>query len=90
MILLGAQEAVDDEVNRAVDNEEEVLDGSEAKHPAGVGGEHSQAPAEVGSLTYTWLEKGLNIMGTNVQWSHVHIVFISCETVLNCFKKGPT
>ena len=52
-ILLCAQEAVDDEVNRAVDNEEEVLDGSEAEHPAGVGGEHAQAPAQVGPLTYS-------------------------------------
>ena len=52
-ILLCAQEAVDDEVDRTVDNEEEVLDGSEAEHPAGVGGEHAQAPAQVGPLTYS-------------------------------------
>ena len=51
-ILLGAQEAVDDEINRTVDDEKEVLDGTEAEHPAWVGGEHAQAPAQVGPLTY--------------------------------------
>ena len=44
-ILLCAHEAVDEEVDRAVDNEEEVLDGSEGEHPAGVGGEHAHTPA---------------------------------------------
>ena len=53
--LLCAHKTVDDEVGRAVDNEEEVLDGGEGEHPAGVGGEHAQAPAQVGSLTYTRL-----------------------------------
>ena len=52
-ILLCAQEAVDNKVDRAVDDEEEVLDGSEAEHPAWVGGEHAQAPAQVGPLTYS-------------------------------------
>ena len=51
-ILLCAHAAIDDEVDRAIDNEEEVLDGGEAEHPPGVGGEHAQAPAQVGSLTY--------------------------------------
>ena len=32
-----------------------MLDGSEREHPAGVGGEHPQLPAEVGSLTHTGL-----------------------------------
>ena len=54
-ILLGAHAAVDDEVDGTIDNEEEVLDGSEAEHPAGVGGEHPQAPAQVGPLTNTGL-----------------------------------
>ena len=34
-----------------------MLDGGEAEHPAGVGGEHPQAPAQVGSLAYTGLER---------------------------------
>ena len=51
--LLCAHEAVDYEVNRAVENEEEVLDCSEGEHPAGVGGEHAQRPAQVCPLTYT-------------------------------------
>ena len=56
-MLLGSQEAVDDEVERAVDNEEEVLDSSEGEHPAGVGGEHAQAPAQVGPLCYAGLNR---------------------------------
>ena len=44
-ILLCAHEAVDEEVDRAVDNEAEVLDGSECEHPARVGGEHAHTPA---------------------------------------------
>ena len=46
-ILLCAQEAVDDEVHRTVENEEEVLDVSKAEHPAWMGGEHAQAPARL-------------------------------------------
>ena len=55
--LLGAHEAVDDEVNRAADNEKKMLDGGEGEHPAGVRGEHAQAPAQVGPLTYTGLNR---------------------------------
>ena len=33
-----------------------MLDGSEAEHPAGVGGEHPQAPAQVGPLANARLE----------------------------------
>ena len=51
-ILLCAHEAVDEEVDRAVDNEAEVLDGSEGEHPAGVRGEHAHTPAQVGPLTH--------------------------------------
>ena len=36
-----------------------MLDGGEAEHPAGVGGEHPQAPAQVGPLTNTGLDKML-------------------------------
>ena len=53
---LSPHEAVDDKVDRAVEDEEEVLDGSEAEHPAGAGGEHAQAHADVGALTYAGLE----------------------------------
>ena len=35
--LLSPHEAVDDEVDGAVEDEEEVLDGGETEHPAGVG-----------------------------------------------------
>ena len=34
--LLCSHEAVNDEVNGAVEDEEEVLDGGESEHPAGV------------------------------------------------------
>ena len=51
-ILLRPHEAVDEEVDRAVDNEAEVLDGSEGEHPAGVRGEHAHTPAQVGPLTH--------------------------------------
>ena len=50
--LLSAQEAVNDEVDRAVDDEEEVLDGSEAEHPDGACGEYAQAHADDGPLNY--------------------------------------
>ena len=56
--LLCAHEAVDDKVHRAVDNEEEVLDGGETEHPAGVGGKHAQGPAEIGSFA----DAGLQIL----------------------------
>ena len=52
-IILCAHEAVNKEVDIAINNEEEVLDGSEAEHPAGMGWEHTQAPAQVGPLTYS-------------------------------------
>ena len=51
--LLSAHKAVDDEIDRAVADEEEMLDGSEGEHPAWVGGEHPQTPAHVGPLTDT-------------------------------------
>ena len=54
--LLCAHEAVDDKVHRAVDNEEEVLDGGETEHPAGVGGKHAQGPAEIGSFADAGLQ----------------------------------
>ena len=54
-VLLGAKKAVYDKVDRAVDNKEEVLDSGEGEHPAGVGGEHAQLPAQVGPLTNGWL-----------------------------------
>ena len=60
-ILLGTHETIDYEVDRAVDNEEEVLDGSEGEHPARVGGEHAQAPAQVGLLSYTGLDRIRNL-----------------------------
>ena len=34
-----------------------MLDGSEGEHPAGVGGEHAQAPAQVGPLSYAGLNR---------------------------------
>ena len=43
--LLCSHEAVNDKVDRAVEDEEEVLDGCEAKHPTWVGRKHSQRPA---------------------------------------------
>ena len=61
MFLLRSHETVDDEVDRTVDNEEEVLDGGEGEHPAGVGGEHAQAPAQVGPLCYTGLDRIRNL-----------------------------
>ena len=62
-MLLGSQEAVYYEVDRAVDNEEEVLDGSKSEHPAWVGGEQAQTQAQVGPLSYT----GLNRIGNHCQ-----------------------
>ena len=55
-IILCAHETVNKEVDGAINNKEEVLDGSEAEHPAGVGGEHPQAPAQVGPLTHAGLK----------------------------------
>ena len=63
-ILLCAHAAIDDEVDRAIDNEEEVLDGSEGEHPPWVVGEHSQAPAKVGSLNYIGLKQSPKKWGT--------------------------
>ena len=39
-----------------------MLDGSEAEHPAGVGGEHPHAPAQVGPLANTRLEATCTIV----------------------------
>ena len=52
-IILCAHEAVNKEVDGAVNNEEEVLDGSKAEHPAWMGWEHAHTPAQVGPLTYS-------------------------------------
>ena len=54
--LLSPHEAVDDEVDRDVEDEEEVLDGGETEHPAGVGGKHAQGPAEIGSFADAGLQ----------------------------------
>ena len=47
--ILGADCAVDDEVDGAVDDEGEVLDGGQSEHPAGVDWQQAQLPAEIGS-----------------------------------------
>ena len=47
--ILGANCAVDDEVDGAVDDESEVLDGGESEHPAGVDWHQAQLPTEIGS-----------------------------------------
>ena len=51
--LLCAHEAVNKEVDGAINNEEEVLDGSEAEHPGGMGWEHPQVPAQVCPLDWS-------------------------------------
>lgn len=47
--ILGAHGAVDDEVDGAVDDEGEMLDGGQSKHPARVDWHQAQLPAEIGS-----------------------------------------
>ena len=47
--ILGADCAVDDEVDGAVDDEGEVLDGGQSEHPARVDRHQAQLPAEIGS-----------------------------------------
>ena len=53
--ILCSHAAVYDKVDRAVDNKEEMLDGGEGEHPAGVEGEHAQGPAHVCPLTHSRL-----------------------------------
>jgi len=48
MDILGAHGAVDDEVDGAVDDEGEMLDGGQGEHPARVDWQHTQFPAQVG------------------------------------------
>ena len=47
--ILGAHGAVDDEVDGAVDDEAEVLDGGQREHPAWVDWHQAQLPAQIGS-----------------------------------------
>ena len=47
--ILGADCAVDDEVDGAVDDEAEVLDGGQREHPAWVDWHQAQLPAQIGS-----------------------------------------
>ena len=54
--ILGANCAVDDEVDGAVDDEGEVLDGGQSEHPAGVDWHQAQLPAEVGPTWHAWLK----------------------------------
>ena len=55
MNILGAHGAVDDEVDGAVDDEGEMLDGGQREHPAGVDWQHTQLPAQVGPSGHTRL-----------------------------------
>ena len=53
VILLASHGAVDDEVERTVDDQGEVLDGGESEHPAGVNWHQSQTHTKVCSLRHT-------------------------------------
>ena len=58
--ILCPHATVDDKVDRAVENEEKVLDGGEGEHPAGVVGKHAHGPAHVRPLTHSRLYMNLN------------------------------
>ena len=63
--ILGPEETVDNEVDRAVENEAEVLNGGEAEHPAGVGGKQSGSKAQVRPHRHTRLYSVLYITVLN-------------------------
>ena len=54
--VLCAHGTVDDEVDGAVDDEGEVLDGGEGEHPAGVLGQQTCLPTHVGPPRHARLE----------------------------------